>query len=188
MKIKLHQIATIHTGVFARTTTKGDAVYLKAKHFDDDGNLIAKLHTDLSLNNTIQKHLLKPGDVLFAAKGTKNFAALYESNNKPAVASTSFFIIRLENNSQNKILPEYLVWFLNHPSTQKLLKRKAIGTNIVSISKTVLEELEIQVTDAQTQAIILNINQLWNKEKKLTRQIEALKETVIQQQILSRIN
>ena len=44
-------------------------------------------------------HILRQGDVLFAAKGTKNFAALYESKYHTAVASTSFFVIRVHKQS-----------------------------------------------------------------------------------------
>ncbi len=187
MKTKLNQIARIHTGIFAQTVSKGEVVYLKAKHFDENGQLRTKLHPDLRLNNTTEKHLLKPGDVLFAAKGTKNFVAWYESKNQPAVASTSFFIIRLENNSINNILPEFLVWLLNHPTIQKYLKSKAMGSNIVSISKTVLGELEIYIPEIQIQKAILKITHLRHSEKQLKQQIEALREKLIQQQIFNRI-
>jgi len=138
--------------------------------------------------------LLRQGDVLFASKGTKNFAALFESlpigqagKKQPAVASTSFFVIRMQENFSNKILPEFLVWLINHPTAQKFLKGKAIGTSIVSISKSVLEELEIPIPDLQTQKAILKINQLHNKEKSLNQQIQTLREKQIQQQIINAI-
>lgn len=187
MKTKLSNIATIKTGVFAKTVTKGEAVYLKSQHFDEYGQLRRKLHADLYINDVIENHLLKPGDVLFAAKGTKNIAALFEAHNPPAVASTSFFVIRLIKYSGNQVMPEYLVWFLNHPTTQKLLKSQAIGSSTASISKAVLDELEIYIPDIQTQTIILKINQLRKSEKKIRQQIDILRETVIQQQILNGI-
>lgn len=159
-------------------------MYLQAKHFTENGQLHSSLHPDLKADNITDKHLLRHGDVLFAAKGTKNFAAWYESKNQPAVASTSFFVIRL---TEKNILPEFLVWFINHPTTQKFLKGKAIGTSIVSISKSVLEELEISIPDLQTQKAILQITQLRNTEKILMRQIETLREKQIQQQIINAI-
>ena len=45
-------------------------VYLQAKHFDVNGQLLAALHPDLMADGISEKHLLKDGDVLFAAKGT----------------------------------------------------------------------------------------------------------------------
>lgn len=187
MNIQLNNLASIQTGIFAKTFSTGEIVYLKAKHFDDQGHLNKVLHPDLNLNKVTQKHLLQHGDVLFAAKGTKNFAAWYEAKNIPAVASTSFFIIRMENSFRDKILPEFLVWYLNHPNTQKYLKVKAKGTNIVSISKTVLQEMQILVPELQVQEAIIKINHLCNTEKQLKEKIEELREKLIQQQILNGI-
>ncbi|NOY49448.1 MAG: restriction endonuclease subunit S, partial [Chlorobi bacterium] len=152
MKTALKHIASIQTGVFAKPIQKGEIVYLQSKHFDENGELTEILYPDLNvdskINKQINKHLLEKGDVLFAAKGTKNFAAWYEDDEIPAVASTSFFVIRL--NDKN-VLPGYLTWFLNHPSTQQLLKTHARGTSIASISKAVLSELEIPIPNIRKQ-------------------------------------
>lgn len=188
LKLPLKQIATIQTGVFAKTVPAGSIVYLQAKHFDEHGTLNATLHPDLNPDPFIIKHLLQPSDILFAAKGTKNFAACYESKNLPAVASTSFFVIRMHPELDNKILPDFLVWYINHQRVQKFLKDRAIGTSIVSISKIVLEELEITIPNLTTQKAILKIEQLRSDEKKLKQQIESLREQQIQQQIINIIN
>ena len=194
MKSALKDVAHIQTGVFAKPIAMGEIVYLQPKHFDEDGILKQFLHPALNANSINGKHLLRQGDVLFASKGTKNFAALFESlpigqagKNQPAVASTSFFVIRVQENFSSKILPEFLVWLINHPISQKFLKGKAIGTSIASISKSVLEELEIPIPDLQTQKIILKINQLYNKEKNLNQLIQTLREKQIQQQIINAI-
>ena len=187
MKITLSHIASIQTGIFAKTVSFGEVIYLQAKYFNEQGELHSTLHPNLKADRLTEKHLLKEGDVLFAAKGTKNFAAWYgsliagvASTNIPAVASTSFFVIRLFENFADKMLPEFLVWYINHPDSQKYLKGRAIGTSIVSISKSVLEELEISIPNLQTQRAILKITQLRNNEKKLVQQIETLKEQQIQ--------
>ena len=185
MKKAFKNITTIQTGVFAKPIPKGEIVYLQAKHFDENGRLISTLYPDLKTDGKIEKHLLKNGDILFAAKGTKNFAACYETGNVPAVASTSFFVIRLQTNA---ILPGYLTWFLNHPDIQYLLKGKAIGTSIVSISKAVLEELEITIPSIRKQELILKLHNLRNREKKLKQQIEILREKKFQYQISKAIN
>jgi restriction endonuclease S subunit len=113
-------------------------------------------------------------------KGTKNFAALYENHNKPAVASTSFFVLRLTDET---VLPEYLAWFLNSQITQTYLKAFARGTSIPSISKQVLETVEITIPDIEIQNAILQISKLRIKEKTLKQEIEMLREKQIQQQI-----
>ena len=184
LKTKLKHIASIQTGVFAKPSPVGEIVYLQAKYFDENGELAETLYPDLEAKSRIEKHLLKKGDVLFAAKGTKNFAAWYENDEMPAVASTSFFVIRL--NDQN-VLPGYLTWFLNHPGTQSLLKGQARGSSIASISKAVLSELEIPVPDIQKQELVLRIFKLRNKEKNIKQQIENLREFEIQNLLIDAI-
>ncbi len=184
MKALIKDITHIQTGLFAKPSGIGELVYLQSKHFDEYGQLHSVLHPDLPAEGISEKHLLKDGDVLFAAKGTKNFAAVFENHNEPSVASTSFFVIRP---TSNKVLPKFLAWFLNNHSTQTLLKGQAIGTSIPSISKQVLENLEITIPSIETQLAILQITQLRNREKSLKLKIEMLREKQIQQQIINAI-
>jgi len=184
LKALLKHITNIQTGLFAKPSGMGELMYLQSKHFDEYGQLHDVLHPDLVADGISEKHLLKEGDVLFAAKGTKNFAAVFENHNEPSVASTSFFVIRP---TDKKLLPQYLAWFLNNHTTQTFLKGQAIGTSIPSISKHVLEHLEITVPDMETQKAILQITKLRNKEKSLKQKIETLREKQIQQQIINAI-
>ncbi len=186
MKTTLKHIASIHTGVFAKSIPDGEVVYLQAKHFDEAGQISAELHPDLMADSISERHLLGQGDVLFAAKGAKNFAAVYNLE-ELAVASTSFFVIRLEANFKSEVSPEFLAWLINHPVAQTYLKGQAMGSSIASISKGVLEELEISMPPILKQKLILNVSNLRNKEIALRQQIEMLRDKQIQQQILNAI-
>lgn len=186
MNTRLKYIASVQTGIFAKPASKGEVVYLQTKHFDVSGQINAILHPDLIADTIAKKHLLRKGDVLFAAKGTKNFAAVYNID-QPAVASTSFFVIRLEDKFKHQIIPEFLVWLMNHPVAQAYLKGQAMGSSIASISKGVLEEIEISIPPIQKQELILKISKLRNKEIELKQQIEMLRDKQIQQQILNAI-
>lgn len=184
MKTTLKNIASIQTGVFAKPSSSGDLVYLQARHFDESGKLTGTLYPDILADSINENHILRTGDVLFAAKGTKNFAVAFEDHFPVSVASTSFFVIRLQNEI---VLPQYLAWYLNNPDSQQFLKNFARGTSIASISKAVLDELEIFIPDLKTQELILKITQLRNKEKKLKQKIEILREKLIQQLIINAI-
>ncbi|MFN8699863.1 MAG: restriction endonuclease subunit S [Flavobacteriales bacterium] len=184
MKSTIQQIASIQTGVFARPTGSGDLVYLQARHFEEDGRLVTVLHPDLSAEGITQKHILREGDILFAAKGSKNFAAVYEAHNQPAVASTSFFVIRPMVRFVN---PEFLAWCLNSPAILSQLKAQATGTGIPSISKQVLEAMEIDIPDLSTQKAIVRIAALRRKQQKLQRKLDRLRDRLIQHKITSAI-
>jgi restriction endonuclease S subunit len=184
LKTLIKDISHVQTGLFAKPSGIGELVYLQSRHFDEYGELHSVLHPDLLAEGISEKHLLKDGDVLFAAKGTKNFAAVFKNHNEPSVASTSFFVIRP---TDNEVLPQYLAWFLNNPTTQTLLKGQAIGTSIPSISKQVLENLEIAVPSIEKQKAILQITKLRNKEKFLKKEIETLREKQIQAILLQAV-
>ena len=149
-----------------------------------NGQLLGTLHPDVYFNDFSEKHILRIDDVLFASKGTKNFAIALEDYFPPSVASTSFFVIRLQSDS---ILTQYLVWNLNNPDSQQLLKFFARGTSIASISKAVLEEMEIDIPDLKTQELILKIIQLRDTEKKIKQKIEIHREKLIQHMIINAI-
>jgi restriction endonuclease S subunit len=163
-------------------------VYLQAKHFNENGFFYGAVTPDLPLNNQTEKHLLNEGDIIFAAKGSKNFAAKYEGKNGKSVASSTFLVIRLLEKFKSRIFPEYFVWYINHPKVQEWLKTKARGSSIVSISKTDLQDMEIQIPALEKQKQILVIDSLVNQERELIKQIQSLKEKNIQHRLFTAIN
>ncbi|WP_299797986.1 restriction endonuclease subunit S [uncultured Maribacter sp.] len=180
MKTELKNIANIQTGVFAKPVAKGDIAYLQPKYFDETGKLTVNLEPDLNSIGISEKHILKQGDVIFAAKGSKNFAARFDLEDVSAAASTSFFVIRIFNKN---ILPEYLTWYLNHQTTMKYLKSFARGTSIASISKEVLNNLEIIIPSIEMQQLIFKVDDLRSSERRIIMKLLSLKQALNQQQL-----
>lgn len=180
MRTELKHIANIQTGVFAKPVAKGDIAYLQPKYFDELGKLTVNLEPDLNSVGISEKHILKQGDVIFAAKGSKNFAARFDLEDMSAAASTSFFVIRIHDES---VLPDYLTWYLNHQNTMKYLKSFARGTSIASISKDVFNNLEIMVPSIEKQKLIYKVDNLRSKERQITMKLISLKQALNQQQL-----
>jgi restriction endonuclease S subunit len=187
LRHSLGHIANITTGLYAQPTNTGEIIYLQAKHFDESGQLSAVLQPEVKRNKQSERHMLQDKDILFAAKGLKNFATVYENDNGHCVASTTFLVIRLKNESDCVVLPEFLAWFINHPRTQVLLKRKAKGTSLRSISKQMLEELEIPIPSFDKQRTILAIYNLHQRQEKLEAEIRTLKGQMIQHLMIKTI-
>lgn len=118
MKTTLQTISSIQSGIYVKTDYTGEVVYLQAKHFTDSGILSANLIKDLNLTNQTKRHLLQPGDILFAAKGSKNFATVYEEHNGTCVASSTFMVIRINEDSKKILSSEFLAWYINSPTIQ----------------------------------------------------------------------
>ena len=180
MKVKIEEISTVSTGIYTQFGQSGNAIYLQANFFDDAGQLSDYIRPNLVLDNKMQKHLLNEGDILFAAKGMNNFAVSVKNKMGACVASSTFLVLRIKEEFKKIILPEYLVWFLNHPHNQTNLKAKAIGTGLPSISKKVLEKIEIVLPSLNTQHNIVIIDDLRKREKQIRIKIEDLRERQVQ--------
>lgn len=184
MKLHIKDTATVHSGIYAKPNISGDAIYLQVGLFDSLGRLYSGITPNVTIESGTSKHLLAPGDVLFAAKGTNNFALEYNPAIGRAIASSTFLILKTMKNNKQVLLPGYLAWYLNHPNSQAYLKAFAKGSSIPSISKKTLEEMEIQLPSLDIQQQILNVQRLRNKEKVIAQKLEALREQLIQHQLI----
>jgi len=184
LKKILKGIAQLSSGIYTKPDLDGEVYYVQAKHFSSDGEFDFSVKPDLRLEGKIEKHLLQTGDILLAVKGSNNFAVSYKGRVK-AVASSTFIVIRLKN--QTTVLPDFLVWYLNHTQTQLFFKDKAKGSGIPSISISSIEEMELSIPDIEKQRMILNLSKLRIREKQIRQQLTILRDNYIQQQLLNSI-
>jgi restriction endonuclease S subunit len=182
---KLADIATITTGVYQKASPSGDVYYLQGKDFDENGFLRRDviLEKEVLRDEKVEKHLLNNGDILLIAKGESNKACIYYQDTGPAVASSVFFVIRIQHNF---LLPEFLQWLINTDLIQKRLFERTRGTHIRSLSKKALVDLEIEVPKLSVQKEILKINDLWKKEQSLTLELLKQKELFYQTLLLNK--
>lgn len=176
----------MRSGIFAKPDQWGDVIYLQAKHFDDKGFVMPNVHPDLLMDGKVEKHLLSEGDILFAAKGYKNFAAVYYNSIGLSVASSTFLVLSLEQGGGN-VVPEYVKWYLNRSDSMQILRSGAMGTGLPSISKPFLESFEIEVPSVEVQRKILEIQSLRNKEIEIKQHIDELREIEIQHSLLKAV-
>src|SRR5574344_1533162 len=130
---KLKDIAEIQSGVYAKASPNPNTVYLQVNDFDADGIIYNTAKPSIAMTTKNKGHYLNEGDLLFAAKGTKNFCAIFSGNNEKCVASSSFLVIRITK--YDIADPEYINWYLNLSSTIMLFSSNAVGTSIPSITK-----------------------------------------------------
>lgn len=181
---KLKNITSVTTGYYQKPDPSGNAYYLHGKHFDQEGNLKADavLSRDIWIDERTQKHLLEDKDLLFIAKGDNNRACMYYERYGRAVASSLFFVIRVD---ADLLIPEYLRWYINASSTQRKLELFSRGSHIPSISKKLLGELEVFAPPLAIQRQILEVDELWQKEKNITQQILIDKESYYQNLLIN---
>ena len=180
---KLNNIATIQTGVFAKTTPNPNALYLQQSDFDSRGELRDTTQPTIATDNP--KHLLAAGDLLLASKGNNNICVIVPEIEQKCVASPSFLVIRLRDKSA--ILPEYIAWYLNLPTIQTTLALQARGTSIMSISKATLGDLEIPVPPIERQKKYIELSKLQKREQELYKTIAERRKQVLDYKMIKNI-
>ena len=181
----VQNIAKLGTGVYQKPTVGGSVYYIQSRDFDDYLEMKTDLRPELQEDHKLQNHYLKTEDILITAKGENYRAYVFKNEVSPAVASSTFIVLRDIN--AEKINPAYVAWFINHPRTQLYLSTKSKGSNIPYISKSVIAELEINIPSIDIQNRILEIQQLRTNEKKLMERINNLKETMINEKLIQAI-
>jgi len=107
---------------------------------------------------------LMNGDILFAARGSRNYAILVDQIVGQVVSAPHFYILRVNEQS---LLPEFLVWQLNQKSLQNYFERAAQGSFTKSIKRSILECTEITVPPLENQKQIVGLHTTLLQEKKL---------------------
>lgn len=181
--MQIRDIAEIRTGVYLKPEEYKDLIYLQVKDFNERGEYLRTTKPGVFKDLSTKFLLLKDGDILFAAKGNKNFAAVFKGSDFPAVASSVFFVLSLKSD----IIPEYVSWFINHPSSQRQLKSEAMGTSMLSISIGSISALEITIPDLRTQKIIVELERLQSKERKLNQELIVHREKLLDYKIFTKI-
>ncbi len=113
---------------------------------------------------------LKPDDILFAARGSHNYAVLVDQAalKFQAVAAPHFYILSCIS---KQILPDFLAWLLNQDSCQRYYQREAEGTFTKSIRRSILEDTPITVPSLATQHSIIQLAKILKQEQQMLMQL-----------------
>ena len=181
MRNKLSNIAKIQSGVYAKPDINAEVYYIQGRHFNEYREFDFNTKPEIAAQENFDKHYLQIGDILVASKSNSFFAITYKGIVKPAVASSSFLVIRIEDKAN--ILPEFIAWQINHPTNQKMMILKAQGSKIASLSKSDLDDLELEILPLSKQRSIVKLDALLNRKKQISQKIIFLTESLINKQL-----
>ena len=108
--MKLNKIAVVKSGYHSRGRVEpyGDGSHFLLQARDVDGeNLTYRTDTLIRFNPELSRTdgVLKKNDILFMARGIRNYSVLMRDMPAPTLAAACFFIVRL---TDNKLLAAYL--------------------------------------------------------------------------------
>ena len=173
VKKSLREVATITAGHPIRDAVRdlpgGEIAVVQIKNVDAetgvDWSAVARTH----LTSRREPDWLKPGDVLFSARGGRNVAICMDQPPPKAVASPHFFLLRVR--SSTPVLPEFLAWQMNLPSAQQYFAQSATGSYIKSIRRSVLEDLTLLVPTLERQQLLVRLANAAHREKQILERL-----------------
>lgn len=180
MQIKLDKIAQIQPGVHlkvAEGNVHSPAYLLGLKDFDEALNQIGQ-GSQVDVEAVKPKYFIKKDDLLFSVRLRFNVFNLSISTNENLVSSNNFVIIRCDT---NKVKPEYLKWYLNHPQQQELLaflSQSNGGLPYISAKK--LGDFKINLPSINRQEEIIKINKCLVRQQELLSRLKEKTEIYIQ--------
>jgi restriction endonuclease S subunit len=171
-EMKLRQLAKIRPGHLNRAPIEpcdeGSNRLIQGRDVEagilekDDSSLIR-----FNPDHVQQSATLRDEDIVFMARGARNYAALLTRVPDRTLATASFFEVRA---SRDLIDPAYLAWYLNLPQTQHYFTQNSgRGVHMPVVRKSVLEDLDVPVPPLATQSRIAGLYRLQLEEQELTK-------------------
>lgn len=126
---------------------------------------------------TPDPYVVRDGDILLQIRGWSHWAAVVRGLDEWTVASNHFYIMRADT---NRVVPEYVAWYINESPAQNYLNRGAHGAgNVTVVPKAVLEETEVPVPPLSVQEHIAALAGLQWKEKRLMEQLHTKRKLLV---------
>jgi hypothetical protein len=180
--MRLSKIAKIQSGYISRGKIEpredGTHFLLQARDVDSErltykADSLVRFSPDLSRKDWV----LKTDDVLFMARGTRNYSVLINDIPERALSAACFFIVRV---SSDQVLPYYLCWYLNQALVDHYLSRHSgRGVHMPVVRRSVLESIEIPIPPLEVQSKITKLDVLLQKELELIDKLAAKRRELI---------
>lgn len=168
MRMKLSHVGQCHFGLYAKPTDTGSVPYLQAKHFDDWGSITTPVDTFVEKSAKTKSHFLEHGDILLVGKGLRNFAWAYKEDFGLAIASSTFFVLKIDT---SRVLPEFLALILNLPESKSHFETLGAGSSVPSIRKSEVLNFAFELPPMPSQEQIARLKTLHDQDLQISHRI-----------------
>ena len=167
MNLKIKQLATVRTGYSFRSRLEasmdGKVAVIQMKDLLQDNTVGCKKLVKIEMETVKEHHLAQKGDLVFRSRGQITTAAiLLEDPGRAVVAAP---LLRIRITKPDKILPEYLKWYISQRDAQIFLASRAKGTVQKMIGKQSIEDLEVYLPTLEQQRNIVDLANLSARER-----------------------
>ena len=174
--MRLKDIATVSNGVSFRSrvpaSLAGKVRLVQMKDLGKDELVHLDKAVRVDLPSLKSAYRMRAGDIFLRARGQTFTAAMLDHEADDAAAAAPLLRVRA---STEKVLPSYLLWWINQPNSQKYLSATAMGSSIKMVSVQDLKELKVTLPPLKQQARIAKIHRLACREQQLMKEIRKRK-------------
>ena len=116
--------------------------------------------------------LAKLGDIIFRSRGRTHTAALLNEEAESTIVAAPLFRVRPDI---KQVVPEFLLWWINQPSSQAYLASRSEGTMVKMVDKQDLKNLAVSLPSLEKQRKIADFFGLAVREQQLLEEIKNCK-------------
>ena len=172
-KALVHEQNGTHQIITARNLTEGEPYTYCKDHA-----------LRITPSRPAEKYLLNPGDILFMSRGAKNIATQLQSFPHPALAPSTFYILKPKAN----IFGPYLVWILNQKPAQAEITGMRTGAGTPMVPRKEFGDISIPLPSLEIQKKIIELDNIMKKEQNLLQQLAGKRKDLITAACLQTIN
>jgi restriction endonuclease S subunit len=173
MKKQIKHLAIVQMGYSFRsrleTSKDGEVAVIQMKDLQDDNIVSCTDLVKIDLNDIKEHHIVQKGDLIFRSRGLLATSAIL--NEDPGIAVLAAPLLRIRVTKLEKVLPEYLNWYISQRDAQIFLTSRAKGTVQKMISKQTVEELEVALPNLENQKQIVELAMLAAREESLLQKL-----------------
>lgn len=174
-RVKLDEISKLSFGQHIKSPSNNGIQFLQVKNFSEEGLFLNNVQNFVKVEDIKPNILLEQNDVIFVSKGYKFFAYRYDESIGKAIASSVFYVIRV---NQDLVIPDYLVCILNQPKSIAYFMGASAGSSIPSIRKKELLDFEIPVPSLEQQREIAEFYSNHLKQQKILTKLKERKQVL----------
>jgi hypothetical protein len=174
---KIEEVASLRLGSPFRErivhVPTGKFLVVQGKDVGSDGRLILEGMVRVAdVPGKGAPDTLAAGELVFQTRGLSYRAAVVPNKAPPLVAAASLFILRPDS---SRITADYLVFFLNLPTTQAALRQLATGSTIPNLRRSAIEQLALPLPSLSDQHKLVALSHLVREQADIEKRLNTLR-------------
>ncbi len=181
MKVKLKELVDIRVGYSFRSRIEpgdgGNVAVIQMKDLNEDNRVDCSNLSRVNMDNVREANLVLKGDLIFRSRGNRVMPAIFPGCAKRVIVAAP--LLRMRVAERERLLPEYLNWYMAQREAQACLAGMVGGTAQKMISLGAIREMAILLPPLEKQEKIVELAALMAREQVIMRNLAEKRKNYI---------